>query len=156
MEKAQNRHDISDAIWSKLKPEIEKWQWGGSNANDNRTFINAVLWILRTGAPWRDLPPEYGKFGSIHKRFKRWCDKGRWEAILEHLIDEPDMEWLMIDASNCKVHPHATGAIGGNQDMNRTKGGSTPKFILPWTRMVCRCESLLLRVQQRIVNLLSH
>ena len=146
MENLQHRHDISDAIWAKLEPIIMAWTWGGSNANDTRVFINAVLWILRTGAPWRDLPPSYGKFGSIHKRFKRWCDIGRWEHILEQLIDEPDMEWLMIDASHCKVHPHAAGAVGGNQDMERTKGGSTPRYIWPWMRLVCRSECLLQQV----------
>ena len=155
MENPQHRHDISDETWAKLEPIIALWTWGGSNANDNRIFINGVLWILRTGAPWRDIPPEYGKFGSVHKRFKRWCDRGRWEYILEQLIDEPDMEWLMIDASHCKVHPHAAGAVGGNQDMERTKGGSTPRYIWPWMRMVCRSKLLLQKVQQRTVSLLS-
>jgi hypothetical protein len=71
--------------------------------------------------------------------------------LLEKLISEPDFEWLMIDASHVKVHPHAAGAKGGNQDMARTKGGSTQKFIWPWMRMVCRSECLLRKVQQRIV-----
>jgi transposase len=96
---------------------------GGSNANDTRTFLDGVCWILRTGSPWRDLPSNYGKFGSVHKRFKRWCDEGKWDTILEALIDEPDYEWLMIDGSHCKVHPNASGAVGGNQTMGRTKGG---------------------------------
>ena len=156
MDKIQHRHDMSDAIWSRLEPIVSVWIWGGSNANDTRLFINAVFWILRTGAPWRDLPPSYGKFGSIHKRFKRWCDRGRWEYILEQLIEEPDFEWLMIDSSHCKVHPHGTGAVGGNQDMARTKGGSTPRYIWPWMRMVCHSELLLQKVPQRIVNLQSH
>jgi len=154
MENSQHRHDMNDAVWAKLESITAQWTWGGSNANDDRLFIDAVCWVLRTGAPWRDMPPAYGKFGSIHKRFRRWCDSGRWEKILEQLIDEPDFEWLMIDASHCKVHPHAAGAVGGNQDMERTKGGSTPRFILPWMRMVCRSESLSQRVPQRIVDLL--
>ena len=125
MENLQNRHDLTNAQWSKLEPIIKKriGNWGGSNAHDNRIFVNGSFWILRTGAPWRDLPPQYGKFGSVHKRYKRWCDAGHWEYILEALIDEPDFEWLMIDASHIKVHPHAAGAEGGNQDMARTKGG---------------------------------
>ena len=88
MENLQHRHDISDAIWGKLEPIITLWTWDGNNANDTRLFVDAVLWILRTGAPWRDLPPSYGKFGSIHKRFKCWCDNGHWEYILEQLITE--------------------------------------------------------------------
>jgi transposase len=105
-------------------------------AKDNRLFINAVFWILRTGAPWRDLPPEYGKWGTVHQRFIRWRDKKVWERLLEVLIDDPDFEWLMIDASHCKVHPHAAGARGGNQGMGRTKGGSTAKYTWPWMRIM--------------------
>ena len=155
MENLQHRHDITDRIWAKLESIINQWTWGGSNSNDSRVFINAVFWVLRTGAPWRDLPPDYGKFGSIHKRYKRWCDTGRWEKILEQVIEEPDFEWLMIDASHCKVHPHAAGAVGGNQDMERTKGGSTPRYIWPWMRMVCRSESLSLQVPSMIVSRLA-
>jgi transposase len=155
MSKEQHRHDVSDNVWGKIEPSFpgQRGQWGGI-AQDNRRFFNGVCWILRTGAPWRDLPDDYGKFSSVHKRFKRWCDNGTWERILEQLIDEPDFEWLMIDASHCKVHPHAAGAIGGNQDMERTKGGSTQKYILPWMRMVCRSDSLSQRVPRRIADLL--
>jgi transposase len=129
----------------------QKGQWGGI-ADDNRRFINAVIWILRTGAPWRDLPPEYGNWNSVAKRFRRWIEYGLWEKILEVLVDDPDYEWLMIDASHVKVHPHAAGAVGGNQDMERTKGGSTQRYILPWMRMVCRSEYLLQRVPSMIVH----
>ena len=79
-------------------------QWGGV-AKDNRLFINAVFWILRTGALWRDLPPEYGKWGTVYQRFNRWRDKRIWEKLLEILIDDPDFEWLMIDASHYKISP---------------------------------------------------
>lgn len=153
MENAQRRHDISDDVWKLLEPLLpgQKGQWGRV-AKDNRAFINAVFWEMRTGAPWRDLPPEYGKWNTIYQRFKRWRDNGTWEKILEILIDEPDFEWLMIDASHVKVHPHAAGAIGGNQDMERTKGGSTPKYIWPWMQMVCQSEYLLQQVPQRIAS----
>jgi len=129
----------------------QRGQWGGV-ALDNRRFINAVLWILRTGAPWRDLPPDYGDWKNTHRRFCRWRDKGIWEKILEALAGNPDYEWLMIDASHCKVHPHAAGAVGGNQGMGRTKGGSTQKYIWPWMRMVCRSELLLQQVPSLIAN----
>ena len=159
MEASYHRHDISDNTWGLIAPHLpgQQGQWGGI-AEDNRRFINAVFWILRTGAPWRDLPPDYGKWGSVHQRFRRWRDTGRWEKLLEVIVDEPDYEWLMIDASHIKVHPHATGAIGaigGNQDMERTKGGSTLRYIWPWMRMVCRSECLLQQVPLRIVHKLS-
>ena len=124
MENIQHRHDISNEVWELLKPLLpgQAGQWGGI-AEDNRRFINAVFWILRTGAPWRDLPPSYGNWNSVAKRFRRWVKEGIWEKVLEALTVEPDYEWLMIDASHVKVHPHAAGAKGGNQDMERTKGG---------------------------------
>ena len=143
MRASHRRHDISDKTWKLLEPHLpgRSGIWGGV-AKDNRLFINAIFWILRTGAPWRDLPPDYGDWKNAQRRFCRWRDKGVWEALLETLIDQPDYEWLMIDASHAKVHPHAAGAKGGNQDMSRTKGGSTPKYIWPWMRMVCRSELL--------------
>jgi len=157
MENMQHRHDVSNEIWALLEPNLpgQAGQWGGI-AEDNRKFINAVFWILRTGAPWRDLPPSYGNWNSVAKRFRRWVKESIWEKVLEALVEEPDYEWLMIDASHIKVHPHAAGAKGGNQDMGRTKGGLTPKYIWPWMRMACRSERLLQQAPQRIVSKLSH
>lgn len=154
MAAAYHRHDISDRMWELLEPHLpgRRGVWGGIAA-DNRRFINAVFWILRTGSPWRDLPADYGDWKNTHRRFCRWRDKGIWEKLLDQLVDEPDFEWLMIDASHIKVHADATGAVGGNQDMGLTKGGSTANYIWPWMRMVCRCESLLRRVPLRIAGL---
>jgi transposase len=151
------RHDIDDHAWQLRKPRLSgrKGAWGGI-AQDNRTFINAVFWILRTGAPWRDLPPDYGAWKNTHRRFCRWRDKGVWEAVLEAFIDAPDYEWLMIDASHIKAHPHGEGAKGGNQAMSRTKGGATARYIWPWMRMVCRSELLLQKVPARIARKLAH
>jgi transposase len=76
MNLAHHRHDISDHVWGLLEPWLpgRKGSWGGV-AHDNRRFINAVFWILRTGAPWRDLPPAYGDWKNTHRRFCRWRDK---------------------------------------------------------------------------------
>ena len=147
------RHDINDRTWELLQPHLpgQVGLWGGQ-AKDNRLFINAVFWILRTGSPWRDLPPDYGDWKNTHRRFCRWRDKAIWEGLLEKLVTEADYEWLMIDASHIKVHPHAAGARGGNQAMDQTKGGSTPRYIWPWMRMVCRSEFLLQQVPQQIVR----
>ena len=150
---AHRRHDLSDRLWEKIEPHLpgREGSWGGI-AKDNRLFVNAVLWVIRTGAPWRDLPPDYGGWSNTHRRFIRWRNNGVWEKLFELMIDEPDMEWLIGDASHVKVHPHAAGAIGGNQGMGLTKGGSTPRFIWPWTRLVFRCESL----SQRVPWLIAH
>ena len=152
-----HRHDISDSSWSLIEPHLpgRSGAWGGV-ARDNRKFINAVFWILRTGAPWRYLPEGSGDWSNTHRRFIRWRNKGVWERLLEVLIDQPDYEWLMIDASHCKVHPHASGAKGGNESMSRTKGGSTQNCIWPWMRMVCRSGLLLQKAQQQIAFRRGH
>ena len=157
MKESHRRHDISDQTWALLEPLLpgREGSWGGV-AKDNRRFINAVLWVLRTGAPWRDLPADYGGWSNTHRRFCRWRDKGQWEGLLEKMIQEPDLEWLMIDASHVKAHAHAAGAVGGNEAIGLTKGGETQKYIWPWMRMVCRCESLLRQVPLRIAHRLRH
>ena len=149
---AHRRHDISDEVWRKIENHLpgKRGKWGGV-AKDNRNFINAVLWVFRTGAPWRDVPPDYGGWSNTHRRFCRWRDKGVWEHLLEVLIFEPDFEWLMIDTSFAKVHKAAMGARGGNQKISRTKGGFLPRYIWPWMRMVCRSELLLQKVPEMIV-----
>ena len=124
MTAAHRRHDMTDAVWERLMPHLPGGEGKrGRPAQDNRRFIDAVCWILRTGAPWRDLPPDYGDWKNTHRRFCRWRDRGVWAGLLEAVIDDPDFEWLMIDASYIKAHPHSAGAQGGNQSIARTKGG---------------------------------
>jgi|GEM_PF-1834823 len=76
MDASCHRHDISDKVWALLEPHLlgQRGRWGGIVQNNCR-FINAVFWMLRTGAPRRDLPPDYGKWGSVHQRFIRWRRK---------------------------------------------------------------------------------
>ena len=114
-EQDMHRHDISDTMWNKIK-DVLPGQTGkpGRNAGDNRRFLNAVCWIFRTGAPWRDLPPEYGNWKTVNKRFCRWRDKGIWDQILELVAQDYDTEWIMIDSTYCKAHQHAAGARNGN------------------------------------------
>jgi Transposase and inactivated derivatives len=105
---AYRQHDLSNHVWILLEPRLlgRKGTWGG-NAPDNRKFINAVFWVLRTGAPWRDLPTDYGDWKNTHRRFCRWRDKGVWENLLETLMDEPNFEWLMIDVGQIDAYPPA-------------------------------------------------
>ena len=97
---------------------------------DDRNFLNAVFWILRTGAPWRDLPPDYGKWYTVHKRFIRWAKNGKWERLAKVLSQNAELKNVvaMIDSSYIKVHIYTTGAKKNNQDIGHTKGGSIRKY----------------------------
>ncbi|RYD69547.1 MAG: IS5 family transposase [Verrucomicrobiaceae bacterium] len=131
MSENYHRHDLPDRVWDVLEPLLpgRAGSWGGV-AQDNRLFVNAVMWILRTGSPWRDLPGDYGDWKNTHRRFCRWRDKGHWEKLLAQLMRDPDFEWLMIDASHVKAHAHAAGAVGGNEAIGLTKGGGNTKIHL--------------------------
>ena len=97
---ARRRHDISDKLWEQLKPHLPRATGSvGRPALDSRLLINAVFRILRTGVPWRDLPPDFGDWKNTQRRFRRWRDHGVREKFPEVFIDAPDYEWLMIDAS---------------------------------------------------------
>jgi transposase len=87
----------------------------GCAAGDNRLFINGVLWVLRSGARWSDLPERYGKYKTVHKRFTRWARAGVWEGIFALFARDRDNEYLMIDSSIVRAHAQAaTGQKGGS------------------------------------------
>jgi len=78
----------------------------GVTAGNNRLFLEAVLWIARTGSPWRDLPIAFGHWHRVYVRYNRWAHKGHWVAIFEALANDPDLEYLMVDGSIVRVHQH--------------------------------------------------
>ena len=85
------------------------------HAADNRLFVHGVLWILRSGARWSDLPPRYGKYKTVHRRFGRWADKGVWEKVFAALIADPSNDYVMLDASLVKAHQQAATGKKGRQ-----------------------------------------
>lgn len=108
------RHELADEQWKKVEPLLPgQSHHPGRTAQDNRLFVNAVLWIARTGAPWRDLPERFGKWNSVFQRFLRWCQRGVWHAVLQALGGEPELEHLLLDSTVVRVHQHGAGAKGG-------------------------------------------
>ena len=105
---------LTDAQWRKMEPfGLGKPNDPGRTGGDNRLFLEAVLWIARTGSPWRDLPPLFGKWNTVFKRFRDWVKADVFQRMFEAVADEPDMEYAMVDATIVKVHRHGQGAKGG-------------------------------------------
>ena len=118
------RHEISDEHWNCIENLLPGREGDpGVTAKDNRLFVNAVLWIAKTGAPWRDLPERLGKWNSVWRRFDRWAAKGVWERVYRELQDD-DVKQLLLDSTIIRAHQHAAGA---------KKGGRTRQLaIKPW------------------------
>jgi transposase len=106
-----HRHAISDTDFRRIEHLLpgRPGQHGGV-ARDNRRFLDAVLWIARTGAPWADLPARFGPYDTAFQRFNRWAKAGRWAVILEALGGDADLESLLIDSTVVRAHQHAAGA----------------------------------------------
>ena len=108
------RFVLGDEVWEKIAPHLPgKVTDCGVTAADNRLFLEAVLWRVRTGSPWRDLPADFGKWNSTFQRFRRWANKGVFERLFGVLSDEPDFEYALIDGTIVSVHQKASGAKGG-------------------------------------------
>ena len=103
------RYELSDDEWERIAPLLPgKSSDCGVTAKDNRQFVNGVLWIARSGAPWRDLPDRYGLWNSVYQRFNRWTKAGVWERVFTVLQDADD-EWLMLDSTTIRAHQQAAG-----------------------------------------------
>ena len=102
-------HELTEIQWRKIRDFLPgRKESCGVTAKDNRLFVNGVLWILRSGARWRDLPPQYGKWKSNHKRFTRWAKQGIWEQVFRAVAKEANNECIMIDSTMIKAHQHAS------------------------------------------------
>ena len=105
---------LTDAQWAKMEPHcLGKPSDPGRSGANNRRFVEAVLWIARTGSPWRDLPEEFGKWNTVFKRFRDWVKADVFQRLFDAVSEQPDMEYAMVDATMVEVHRHGQGAKGG-------------------------------------------
>ena len=108
------RSILSDSQWARVASLLPgKDGDPGRSARDNREFLEAVLWIARTGSPWRDLPDEFGLWNSVFQRFRRWTLKGVFERVFKELSADADFEYVLIDGTIVRLHQHGAGAKGG-------------------------------------------
>ena len=108
------RYELSNEQWRRIEHLLPgKNGDPGRTGDDNRRFVNAVLWVLRSGARWSDLPERYGKYKTVHKRFTRWARNGVWERIFESLIGDADNQYLMLDTTLVRAHQQAATGKGG-------------------------------------------
>ncbi len=108
------RRILSDSQWARVASLLPgKDGDPGRSARDNREFLEAVLWMARTGTPWRDLPDEFGLWNSVFQRFRRWARKGVFERVFKELSADADFEYVLIDGTIVRLHQHGAGAKGG-------------------------------------------
>jgi transposase len=115
---------LRDDQWERLKAFVPGGRKGKRGPRtDNRRFLNALLWMARSGSRWRDLPRQLGKHEAVKRRYYRWIEMGVLDEILAALAHEADLEWLMIDSTIVRAHQHAAGA-------RRQKGGRMPRALV--------------------------
>lgn len=105
--------ELRDDQWKRMQELLPgKARDPGRTAMDNRNFVDAVLWITRTGAPWRELPESFVAWNSVFQRYNRWSNAGVWERVFRALLGDPDFEYVMIDSTIVRARRHSAGAIG--------------------------------------------
>jgi transposase len=125
-------YELSEGQWHRIQDLLPgRKESVGRTAVDNRVFVNGVLWVLRSGARWSDLPEHYGKYKSVHKRLARCTTSGVWEQVFRPLVRDANNEYLMIDSTIVRAHQQAaTGRKKGGADpaLGRSRGGLTTKI----------------------------
>ena len=126
-----DRSLLSDGQWHTLRLAIDS-ATGAYSTSNLRESIEGILWRLRTGAPWRDLPLSFGPWQTVYNRFNRWSKNGVWSVLFEHVkaLHEIDNEWNFMDGTYVKVHQHASGGIEPNTEktIGKSRGGNTSKI----------------------------
>lgn len=122
------RYELTDHEWAAIRPMLPNKPRGVSRVNDRRV-LNGIFWVLRSGAPWRDLPQEFGPYTTCYNRFVRWRRAGEGSRITDALAAAHDAAVQMIDTSIVRVHQHAACvARNRKHSMGRSRGGLTSKI----------------------------
>lgn len=120
---------LSDELWSKLEKIL--LQESVYHKRDLRMVVEGMLYRMRVGCPWRDLPQAFGRWNRIYKRFNAWSAAGKWLKVFKALVIEPDLEWVFLDGSYAKAHQHSAGAAGGTEEaVGKSRAGNTSKIHL--------------------------
>ncbi len=120
---------LMDEHWSKLRKIL--LEEGVYDKPMLRRMVEGMLYRLRTGCPWRDLPEYFGRWNSIYKKFNAWSANGKWRSIFRKMVIEPDLEWAFIDGSYVKAHQHSAGAAGeASQAIGKSRAGNASKIHL--------------------------
>ena len=142
-----HRHELNDAEWNRLEPLLppEKGRRGRPTELPNRTFLNAIFYIAKTGVPWRDLPERFGPWKTVHNRFTRWNQRGVLQKVLDEFKKDADHESNMADGSYAKAHQDSAGGKGGPKRsvLDALAEVLPPKSTLSWTLSVTRSTSIL-------------
>lgn len=110
------RYELSGEQWQRIESLLPgKAGDPGRSGRDNRLFVNGVLWVLRSGAHWHDVPERYGKWKTLHQRFSRWSKAGVWDRVFADLIDDPDNDYVMLDSTLVRAHQQAATGKGGTK-----------------------------------------
>jgi len=119
------RYGLREDQWERIKDVLPGREGHvGVTANDNRLFVEAVLYRYRAGIPWRDLPERFGAWKAIHTRFGRWAESGVWESLFQRLAGDADNEYAMLDSTIVRAHQHSAGA---RKKMTETKQSAAAK-----------------------------
>ena len=138
------RHALTDEQWLQIWPLLPSELGRAARpAKPNRLMVEGIVWVLRTGAPWRDLPKRFGPWQSVYTRFRRWTRQGIWGRVLEKLAEQQDRESSLIDATIVRAHQDATGAKkGGPKRSVIPEEGRPRRYTWLWTpsetRFDCR------------------
>ena len=136
------RYDLSDTEWAVIGPVLPEGR-PGPKRKDDRRVLNGIFWVLRSGAPWRDLPERYGPYTTAYNRFNRWRKAGVWDGLMDAVTKAHDSPVQMIDSSIVRVHQHASGVkkTVAIVAWGAVEEGSRPKSMLSSTVKAGRSES---------------